>query len=165
MQRSLRFCAFVFTALSVLATAIAVVLYAITFNSLGSKGPNLDAWGFLNAADALVPWIAVLVVLAVMTGFAHRSVIVPAACLGLASGVVGGLVFGAWHLGVFLSHVDQHIQPPELNSLILTIAAVAHEVAPAAIVLAAGAVLLAGIRGITVARRVRGGIALAPVAA
>ncbi|MEJ1231359.1 MAG: hypothetical protein WDM88_13095 [Galbitalea sp.] len=156
MQRVLRISSLVITAVAVLATVAVIVLYALAFNSLGSSGPNMGGFGFLEAADRSVPWIAVLAVLAVITGFAHRSVVVPAASLALASGIVGGLVFGTWTLGRFLSHVDQHAQPPALNSFILTFAGVAYDVAPAAIVLLLGAVVLAGIRGIVVVRA-RGG--------
>jgi hypothetical protein len=156
MQRILRRASLVLIALAVLSAVAAIVLYALAFNSLGRSGPNLNGFGFLNAANNSVPWIAVLAVLAVIAASAHRSVVVPAASLALASGIVGGLVFGAWTLAVFLSHVDQHAQPPALNSFILTIAGTAHDVAPAAIVLLLGAVALVGVRGIVVARTRRG---------
>jgi hypothetical protein len=165
MQRILRVCALASTGFAFLATIAVVVLYAIAFNSLAASGPNADGYALLEGADQTVPWIGVLAVLATITAFVHRpSVVVPAACLALASGIVGCFVFGLWTLGRFLSHVDQSAQPPALNSFVLSFAGVAYDLAPAAIVLLVGAVALAGIRSVSAARA-RSGTSKAQAAA
>jgi hypothetical protein len=145
MQRVLRTSAFVVASIAVLLTVATVVLYALSFNSLGRSGPNVDGYNFLLAANSVVPWIAVLVVLAVIAAFARRSVVVATASLALASGIVGGILVALRSISIFLSQVDQHSQPPALNSLILAVAGSAQTLAPTAVILAVGAALLAGI--------------------
>jgi hypothetical protein len=151
MTRVLRIVSRALIAVAVAAGIAVAGLYALAFGSLEASGPNPSGYGLLEAANRSVPWIAVLAAFGVLTsaaGSAFRRVIVPAASLALASGVLGAFVAGTWTLARFLAHVHPTAQPPALNSFILAIAGSAQDVAPAAIVLALAAVTLVAIRGV-----------------
>jgi hypothetical protein len=152
MPTLLRIASRVLLAAAVLAGGAVVVLYTLAFAGLPVSGPTAGGYDLLNAANRSVPWVAALAVVTVGAASVTRSSWVPASVLALASGVVGGLCVGAGSLAVFLSHVGQHAQPPALNSYVLAVAGSAQDIAPAAVVLAVGAVALGAVRVVAVAR-------------
>ncbi|GAB3407215.1 hypothetical protein GCM10027515_22900 [Schumannella luteola] len=153
MQRIAQRVARVLILLAILGGAAVAATYALAIGSLSSRGPNPDGYGLLAIANHGAPVAAGLVVLAVLAAVPGRRSLVPAAILALSSGVVGGLALATWSIGHALSHVDQHAQPPALNSLILAITGSAVDVSPAAVVLAVGALALIVIRSLRRFRR------------
>lgn len=130
--------------------AVAVSL-GFALSSL-SGGPNAAGYDLLLVAMQSLPYLAAIVVLTVVVASVGPRVRFAVGGLALASGVVGGVGAGLAALGSTLASIEPRSQPIELNSLLLAVWGVGTQLAPVALVLAAGAAVLAV--GTVISRRV-----------
>jgi len=132
----------ILVALSALATISVIVLYVIALSVLAG-GPSIAGYDLLDIANRGTWLVAGIVVVTVWSARLGKSVAVAAGGLALASGIVGGVCGGLWLLGTSLSGFQNLSQPLELNSLLLAVSGTGYIVAPAAVVLAIGSLIVA----------------------
>ena len=128
--------------LSALAGAGVAVAYLLALTSLAS-GPNMTGYGYLELANGSLPVLAGLAVVVVASRVELARTRYAVGGLALASGIVAGVGVGLATLGSTLANYQPEQQTPELNSLLLAVLATGTQIAPAAVVLAAGALLIA----------------------
>ena len=134
----------VLLALCALGAIAVAVSYVLAFASL-ADGPNIGGYGYLEAANGSVRYLAVLVVLTVAARVDITRMRFAVGGLALASGIVAGAAGGLSILGSTLSNFQPLEQPAELNSLLLAIWGSGMEILPAAVILAIGAALIASV--------------------
>jgi hypothetical protein len=137
-------------ALSVLGGLAIAVSMGFALAAL-SDGPSANGYSLLLTAMALLPYLAVAIVLTVIIGSIGTRLRFAIGGLALASGVVAGIAAGLVALGSTLDRIDPLRQPPALNSMILAMRGVGEQLIPDALILSIGVVVLA--TGAVIARR------------
>ncbi len=137
-------------AVSVLGGIAVAVILGLALAAL-STGPTIGGYDLLAVAIEALPYLAAVVVLTVILGSIGTRVRFAIGGLALASVIVGGVALGLVGIGSTMKGIDPLHQPPALNSMVLAVYGVGTQIAPVALVLAAGALVLAA--GTVVARR------------
>ena len=142
---------------------VAVALCLALALSALSGGPSRTGYDLLAIAMQALPYLAAVAAMTVIVGSTGTRVRFAVGGLALASGVLGSVAAGLVGLGSTLAGIEPRNQPVEVNSLLLAVWGVGGQVAPAALVLAGGAAVLAV--GTWIVRRAAAGPAALEAAA